>query len=426
MDIEAIFLENYKPFKEQLRVELRPLTIVIGKNSAGKSAFARVPLLLGHALTERAEAPLDLSFDGLDYAGSFRDFVHNRLPHGSVGLGGKFLAPDGTAVEVWAKVQLIEEYSLQIVSEFFLSGLEGFTVELKWLADDPRNPRRKYACKGTYAGEATASFVGILPDHVELTRSSPPFESKIQACCASLRKPARSMMHLGPFRQPPQRTYAFPGAMPRGVGMVTGDRAPSVLGADYKLKQGILSAVGEWFREYLGGWELDIDESGAAFSIVLKRRSEGTDLKVNLTEVGQGMSQVLPLVVQRKYAELTQPAGSFEVIEQPELHLHPAVHGAVADLYVSAVQNTRSRFIVETHAELFCLRVRHRVADGTLKPENVIIYCVEEDDLGNAQIKRINILDDGEVDYWPEGVFSEDFEEVRKIREAQRQKGVNE
>ena len=178
--------------------------------------------------------------------------------------------------------------------------------------------------------------------------------------------------------------------------------------------------MADWFRDYLGGWEIDIEEYGDAFGVVLTRPGDQSGLRVNLVDVGQGMSQVLPLVVQRKYDEIMRPGSSLEIVEQPELHLHPAVHGAVADLYVSAATKGLSRFIIETHSEVFCLRVRASVSAGHIEPKNVIIYCIEEDGDGQTRISPINIYPDGEVDYWPEGVFSEDFDEVRKIRESQR------
>ena len=76
--------------------------------------------------------------------------------------------------------------------------------------------------------------------------------------------------------------------------------------------------------------------------------------------------------------------------------------------------------MVETHAEMLLLRARRWVAEGRLSPEDVAIYWV--DDLGGAgaQLRRIGVSGDGEVEHWPEGVFYEDYEEVLAIRRAVR------
>ncbi|MCP4108064.1 MAG: ATP-binding protein, partial [Desulfobacteraceae bacterium] len=91
MKLTAISFENYKAFQKRESVEIRPLTILIGRNSSGKSIIARLPLQIAHSLSSRAESPLDLEFDGLSFGSSFTDMIHNRLPHGAVGIGANFL-----------------------------------------------------------------------------------------------------------------------------------------------------------------------------------------------------------------------------------------------------------------------------------------------------------------------------------------------
>ncbi|MCP4107996.1 MAG: AAA family ATPase [Desulfobacteraceae bacterium] len=150
------------------------------------------------------------------------------------------------------------------------------------------------------------------------------------------------------------------------------------------------------------------------------RNPENPSVEVNIADVGTGIAQVLPIIVQRQFEGGTGSENSLEIVEQPELHLHPGAHGDLADLYVDAVKHTGTNFIIETHSENFILRIRRRIAEGKLDSEKAIIYWIN-DELGSIRsVQPINIKPDGNVDFWPASVFAEDFEEVRAIRRAQQ------
>ena len=85
-----------------------------------------------------------------------------------------------------------------------------------------------------------------------------------------------------------------------------------------------------------------------------------------MVDVGHGMNQILPILASHFFRASTD---MLEVVEQPKLHLHPAAHGEVAELYIAAIQNSRQKFIVETHSDNFILRIQRRIAEGKLKPE---------------------------------------------------------
>jgi predicted ATPase len=108
------------------------------------------------------------------------------------------------------------------------------------------------------------------------------------------------------------------------------------------------------------------------------------------------------------------------VVEEPELHLHPAVHGALADLMVDAVVDAeQTQVIAETHSENLLLRLRRHVANGKLNPNDVGLLWFEHTGAG-TRIRPIDVASDGSVSDWPKGVFSEDLGEVRAIAQANR------
>jgi len=109
-----------------------------------------------------------------------------------------------------------------------------------------------------------------------------------------------------------------------------------------------------------------------------------------------------------------------DFVEEPELHLHPAAHAPLADLFLATAATGRGQVILETHSENLLLRIRRRVAEGAADPDIVALYWIEDRTDGSSSVRRIQILPDGEVDFWPEGVFSESYQEVRALRYAAR------
>ena len=136
-------------------------------------------------------------------------------------------------------------------------------------------------------------------------------------------------------------------------------------------------------------------------------------------DTGAGIAQVLPLIVQH-FQRNPVKTGFLEIVEQPELHLHPAAHASLADLYVHAAKARFNQFLIETHSEIFLLRLQFHVAKGHLKHDDVVVYWVD-DRKGMPKVCEITFNDKGELSDWPKGIFSEDFDEVKRIRRAQQE-----
>lgn len=424
MNLVGLSFHNYKAFGGRESIEIRPLTVLIGKNSSGKSVVARLPLLLAGAFDEQADAPIPLEVQVVDFGASFVDLIHNRRPHGTLELGAKFELRGGNRIEVQARIQHYDEVRVQVVQELMVDTPDG-RYTLVRLGQDPLDAAALYRLDAPQnrMAQIRPRFQGLRvgfpsPFGVE-------YNDQIADAWVSLARHLHiavrglaNVGYLGPFRDVPQRQYRFPGGLPQNVGR-NGSHAPQLLAANAVRRGGdVVKAVGEWYRKFLGGWTLDVAPQGDMFSLVL-RAPHDPNVTVNLADAGTGLSQVLPLVVQRQFEEVTQIGwGGLEIVEQPELHLHPDAHGDLADLYIEATKRAGARFLIETHSENFILRIRRRIAEG-LDASYVRIYSVEEDSRSGSTLKAINVQQNGEVDYWPKGVFSEDFDEVCAIREAQ-------
>lgn len=142
--------------------------------------------------------------------------------------------------------------------------------------------------------------------------------------------------------------------------------------------------------------------------IWLRDISRSINLKPH--EIGTGISQVLPVVVAAVGVD-----ASLMVIEQPELHIHPAMQVQLGDLFITQF-NENKFFMIETHSEHLLLRILRRIretAEGKapeevkLLPNEVAVYYVESEN-GNTQVNRIGLDENGRfTDRWPRGFFEE-------------------
>lgn len=418
--VNRLSFENYRTFHRSEQIELRPLTVLIGRNSAGKSAISRLPLLLGRGLSADAEAPLELAFDGHDFGGSFLDLVCNRVPTRSIRLGVQ-VGDGARTIELQAEVGFWSELRLQAIRSFRLVDDGAVLIDLVWNQQgDPDDQGLRYEdrTEPKRPEPVAAQFTGLLPRSIA---GHPETRSRVLAVYAVLREALGGLMYLGPFRDAPLREMRLPEGNVRDVGLRGGNAARAL--ASDSLRQGarVLGRVGEWYREHLGGWQLDLEREGQSFSVVLRPPADPT-VAINLRDAGVGLSQVLPVVVQHELDRVTGRVSGLDIVEQPELHLHPGVHGDLADLYIEAARRRSARFLIETHSENFVLRVRRRIAEAVLSPEDVALYWVNDDASALPRVKPIHIDAMGGIDFWPRGVFAEDLDEVRAIRVAQQER----
>lgn len=244
---------------------------------------------------------------------------------------------------------------------------------------------------------------------------------------------ATSVKYLGPLRDAPKPLYPLaPSADPYDIGL-RGENTASVLeqhksrrvryipSAHFRsssierrtVTRTLEAAVVDWLQ-YLGiassVESKDMGKLGHELKVALAN-SEG---KHDLTHVGVGVSQVLPILVMCLLAD----ADSTLVFEQPELHLHPKVQTLLGDFFLSMALCNK-QCIVETHSEYLIDRLRFRIAaaEGNALTDQAKIYFVEKPGAAST-FREIKVNEYGAITDWPEGFFDQSQQQAEEILKA--------
>jgi predicted ATPase len=131
-----------------------------------------------------------------------------------------------------------------------------------------------------------------------------------------------------------------------------------------------------------------------------------------LTDVGFGVSQVLPVVTLLQYV----PEGSTVVLEQPEIHLHPLAQAHLADVIINASMHRHVQVIVESHSEHLLLRLQRRIAEQEVAPSDVKLYFCDAQN-GSSTLDQLRIDMFGRIENWPDKFMGDAFGETYAAEE---------
>lgn len=370
--LERIFFEHYKAFPNREELELRPITLIIGKNSSGKSSILKLFPMLSNMLSGKINYPLLLNNNGIINATVYEDLFFRRDTSG-LRLGVKY--EDGPALfgTYYVKEGNIGLYLYEVYNED------------QHVTDQ-------------YGDNSTNQFGLINPDILGKLGINPDI-LKI------------NWSYIGPFRVVAPHNIAFRGFdNTLRIGYNGKETYPMLLNS-YRSDKVLFNNVSRWMGDYLEGQQLDFSNTNnnfGSYSLVVKHN----DYSSNITGVGQGVSQVLPIITRSFEAE----AGSINIIEQPVLHLHPAAHSAVAWRLGASAKENKCKYVIESHSENLLLGFRHMIVNPEVdfSANDIVVYNILETENG-ARLQRIDINEKGDFSDWPTGVFSESFELLRQI-----------
>lgn len=228
-------------------------------------------------------------------------------------------------------------------------------------------------------------------------------EDIFEAATSSLEASFRTGLtnHVSPLRAFPQRYYIIDQSYTReAVNTKEGDSLADAL----KRNTDIRSSVNNWLKKF----NLAVDVE-ALKDIIHSIKINQNGLHLDLTDVGFGISQILPVIVQ---GFLSKP-NSITVIEQPEIHLHPKMQAELADLFIDMTKGVEKRLLVETHSEALLKRLRRRISEGEISAKDVSIYFVhgKNKESKDTYLQKIEIDDKGSFE-WPKDFTETEIEDT--------------
>ncbi len=449
--LKSLEIQNFKCWAGTGRIRMAPLTLFFGTNSSGKSSIGQFLMMLKQTMewSDRKTVLYPGERNSVVNLGSFSDMIFHHDRSKNIAFAYDWILPNGKKLEIMDSSSSRNEkkYSgnrLRFIA-FIGSGiknpaipmLEEFEYELSEFENNSMSIRmsRKNNLNAEYVIEAypyhlvrkpgrawspgaPVKFYGF-PDEVVAYHQNADFVQEFNLLHEQL---FRTISYLGPLRTKTERIYSWPGGEPGDVGDDGRNTIPALLAAQNRMlnmgnkknRKPFQALIAEKLKE------MGLIESFKVHPISAQRheyevkvRTKGSKDAVDLPDVGFGVSQVLPVLVQCFYA----PPDSILIMEQPEIHLHPSAQSALADVMIDAIhakENGRDRniqLIVETHSEHFLRRLQRRIAEGAVEKEKVSCYYANTSGT-SAKLENLDVDMFGNIRNWPENFFGDEMGDI--------------
>ncbi|MDE0427471.1 MAG: DUF3696 domain-containing protein [Candidatus Poribacteria bacterium] len=413
--ITELSAQNFKSWKDTGKLQIAPLTGFFGANSSGKTSILQTLLML----KQTVERPRD--WDGvIDFGddnslvnlGSFDNLIHQRRRDHplQISLSWKFSEklslPDMDKIDTISFDLSIDniENEASKVSFNYKAGEQHFGIALGGpnvhLASIPGESNR---------GDIVSPFrcYGIYDAQLDILQLFSP----LQTCFENL---FRSIRYLGPLREYPHHYYAWQGEHLAGVGKHGEEMVTALFSGRIQLRF-IDKQIMEWLQrlDLIDSYRLNpISDTEKDYEFLVRKYKGGPE--VRLTDVGFGVSQILPVLVLCYYV----PEGSILILEQPEAHLHPKVQSELADLLIEVVQNRKLQIILESHSEHLLIRLMRRIAEEEISADDTAFYFCEMNE-GISEIEKLDVDDYGNITNWPQNFFGDEMGDLAAKAKAE-------
>lgn len=448
--ITALSIQNFKSWENTGDISLAPLTGLFGSNSSGKTSLMQLLLMLKQT-AESADRSLVLHLGderSLVELGTFQELLYRHELNRTLNWRLSWKLPESLVVQDPKKPE----------TELFRGDEIDFSAQVAWRRNGGSNVGRPVVQRMVYRF-AGADFgmqpVQARPDEFDLLNTHRKFKfTRVVGRKWNLPQPAKCygfpdqvrayfqnagflsdfelefeklfarVFYLGPLRDYPKRQYAWAGAQPPDMGR-RGERVVEALlasresGVKYSFGKGIKrksleELVAKWLKDLnlIDSFEVrPITEGGKLFQVWVRRHSQAKE--VLLTDVGFGVSQILPVIVLCYYV----PEGSVVLLEQPEIHLHPRVQAGLADVFIDAIKSRRIQIVLESHSEHLLRRLQRRIAEQALQVTDAALYFCSMPD-GRSVLTKLSVDIFGNIENWPSDFFGDEFAEIAAMQKA--------
>lgn len=417
MPLSSYSVERYRSFVRRSTVALRPITLLYGYNSAGKSALLRALPLLAASTGGGSVGPLALDAEVARKA-TYPDIATRWTSRNELIFVLAWDDEENAVREI--EIRLRAEDKAHLVSE--LVARDGQGAELVQLIDVPGERGRYTAIlPGLEPCTLGIPFTDLRTTPAPGQTISEPLGSALLGCARRLESLSSTVRWLGAVRASPTRKDSYRGDPVRLGG--SGGEAALKLAYDAQKRPGeqrLLPRVSSTL-EKMFGQALRVRDDGEEFALELLPVS-GSPLGISIVDVGEGVSQVLPVLLLGAMAAAGELGpGVTLAIEQPEMHLHPRAERVLAEMFGDVVLSpSRPRLVIETHSENLLLCVQLMIATGRIKAEDVSVLWVSALENGEGELRPIALDAQGRPRDWPAGVFTESAAIARDLFMARK------
>ncbi len=453
--------QNFKSWRDTGEIRIAPITGIFGTNSSGKTAILQFLLMLKQTVeTLDSQRILHLG-DDRTYInlGTSHDIAHrHQLPANIIYLlrWDLYLADIHLFLEAsisslaatignmlhTSKTTPLNRYngSLQYqatvhldmkgmnIQEFLYGYLTGDEDRFDWTNIGLRSSisgsgenQYQLITEGDLLQQLSSTFIALsleqpiksyrFPSDVRLKALA---RNTITSLERGYEKLFQQLFYLGPLRDYPRRLYLWSGEKPQDVGK-RGELAVAALLGSRNDNPELEQKVAYWLKELglIHSFRVQtIAEHRQDYEVLVQCAPHAPE--VLITDVGFGVSQVLPVLVLCYYV----PKGSVVLLEQPEIHLHPSVQAKLADVLIDAIETRQIRIIVESHSEHLLHRLQRRIAEETIAVDDAALYFCRMDETGESHLETLQLDPYGNITNWPPNFFGDDMEDLVKMTEA--------
>ena len=444
-------VEGFKSIKKVKEFEFLPMTLLAGINSSGKSSLIQVLLLLKQTLKTKDV----LSINGpYVYAEALKDLMYgkksgelileisdtaDKMTNSAKRRFSNLLGKQGQVKSM--QVRFVFKVNGNIKLSNLLLHIDGMHEEsYHWSLDylPGHNGMYKfYAVQNPLIGEqqirdwekCQPRFENFIPLYIEdhghvdaSTMEIRSFRSNASDTLLSyIEEYVNSLYYIKALRVEPDLKKSYKSTVNRAyidpdgqnLQFVYNEKRDEKVREDETLSQALIRWLGRGLN-LSHNFEVQQDEE--KFYHTLLRMQKGLD--VDLCQVGFGVSQVLPILVQG----LLTPKGGTLIVEDPEVHMHPSVQAGLVDFFMEMIQDGK-RVIIETHSDHIVTRLRRRIAEKQLDPKLINLCFVTMIPEQGSLYQTINVMEQGNLEApLPEGfldVQDDDFRAILRARIGQ-------
>ncbi|WHP04478.1 DUF3696 domain-containing protein [Acinetobacter corruptisaponis] len=430
--ITSLSLENFKSFKSLDNLKIKPLTILLGRNSCGKSSIIQSLLLLKQTISEENDSELNVEGKYLKFS-SLKDISYGvpKINQAAISYRiGIEKSGELANIDLEFKNKKYEDSYIPKLSKFIYSNNKieidfkkishnVLSKNMKNILSDVKKNKKFKDIKTN--GKLEALFKNFMPINIRLKDHQgfvfPIYFAFDEIFLDTFYQDLRKIKYLSPIRANPERIYIHYSNNALDINE-NGANSAHVLWSkkneivefnNEKLK--LLDALHSCIAILGLGQEISSEKiSEMVYQIGLKIKD--SNAAVSLADVGFGYSQVLPVIL----LGLLNNNDNLLLIEQPEIHLHPSSASKLADLFLMFIKG-KKKFIIETHSQELINKLRLRVIENPLLKEYINIVFIDQDENG-TQIKQFEIDETGMFPEWPRGFLDESENIAREILKA--------